>query len=401
LADLTTEKVLKTITLPGAALSLVFTADGNELLVGGYDRMLIRCSIPDGKVVHKYVDKAPQIFGILPSAEGNFATLTREPALRIWELSTPKEVKWAAFPVPLGQQLLRLSWNGRILATVDAKRTLRFFDTQSAKLLSSIDNAFANAEETESVQISLDGTRALALTAGHNGSKVVVWEIATGKSLRELDVKGLATAAGFTANGKSVITAPQRGVGVPDSTNKLGVWNLSTGSGSEMAVGSVSLRERNTSMRLWCRETLALKQIEPSPDGRLLALIEESKSTDRHGGTLYAYSVMLVDLASGIELTSFFPDTPPYRLWFYGLAYDKPGRFPVSWSADSKFLAYAGTSLIVTDLANSKLHESSSRFCTHTGPINALHWLPDGSLITGSDNGSMLLWQPPQIPPPN
>jgi WD40 repeat protein len=396
LRDLTTNHDVHTITMPEEVTSFVFTADGKGLLAGGQKGTVLRCAVPDGKLMHHYLEPSP-IFGILPGPKGSVIALTRQPALHVWDVSTLQETKWAEFSLRPGERLLRLSANGRIFATVDDMRTLRLYDTASARLLGTNKQALANDEDEESLQLSLDGSRALVLTSGQfpNG-KVVVWGTATGKVLHELQVTAGTTAAIFTADGQCVITAAENDNSF--EAVKPRAWDLATG--KMIKQFGVRTFDEQVEPSGGAIRNFRVLQMEPSPDGQWLAIFEQAMHYG-HRRFSPANHVRILNWASGAELTSLGRGTPPHWVWLDATRNDGRSKsWPLVWSADSKCVACASNSeLLVIDLGHRKVYGQwvqdlppRHRVC------QALHWLPDGRLLSGSDDGSMLLWIPAEMP---
>ncbi|KAG9309483.1 WD40-repeat-containing domain protein [Chiua virens] len=141
--------------------SVVFTADGNRILVGGAGSK-IRCwGTDDGKEVTKTMDAGDVVYNIAVSQDG----------------------KWI------------VSGGGRGTASA------RVFDAESGELVTELKG---HRGAVGAVDVSLDGTR---IATGSDDQTARIWSLSTGNQLQRLPHHCLLAAAKFSPNGRLLATA--------------------------------------------------------------------------------------------------------------------------------------------------------------------------------------------------
>ena len=143
------------------------------------------------------------IYGVAYSPDGQFLlTASGDPAIKVWQLPSGKEVK--AFAGPNGHKQLVLavavSPDGTQFASGGSDNSVRIWDFPSAKHL----REYPTSDEPRAVAASPDGKR---LAGGGKDGKVRVFNAADGKQLYEVTThKGAVTGLAFSPNGQLLVS---------------------------------------------------------------------------------------------------------------------------------------------------------------------------------------------------
>jgi WD40 repeat protein len=150
--------------------------------------------------------------------------------------------------------------------------------------------------------------------------------------------------------------------------------------------------------------------VEPSPDGKYLAVLEQVTgqiSTYTPPGApglpprpFAGWQMTIWDVKTGKELARFEVGTQQAQP---GKMPGPPGGSPVvpedpppvQWSPDSKVLACATNTDVLLFAVTTARQWTSQQ--AHRGKVTALLFTPDGKLVSGSDDGTMLVWNATKV----
>jgi WD40 repeat protein len=200
---------------------------------------------------------------------------------------------------------------------------------------------------------SPDG-KTLAAADDQNG--VRLWDVATGTELRRLTGHGKRVQmVAFTPDGRQLASAGNDGT--------VCVWDVAAGT---------------------CLKTLPLEGFATclwfSPDGALLFVADDYRSGSGFAATIHVFETItgqrLLDLDTGRQA--------PQGFWLA-----QSGRVLAAASAPDSWCTF--------DLATGKaLHKDPRR----VGDCNAVEFAQDGHMLAaGYEDGRLVLWQPPVMPP--
>jgi WD40 repeat protein/transcriptional regulator with XRE-family HTH domain/energy-coupling factor transporter ATP-binding protein EcfA2 len=375
--DATTGKVLFLGNLGhiGPPLDIAFSPDGRLAATGGIDQKAKVWDTITGRVLYTLPGHAYDILSVAFSPDGTrLATAGLDNTVRVWDLTPAKEalfipfadavtVDWSMqlsyspdgsriltdypdgnariWDATTGTELLQLSPrntnvlhtsyspDGKLLATANEDNTITVWDGQTGKpritLVGHNDFIFHTA-------FSPDGTSLASRADG----KIIIWDLASGKSLRAIPGPGFSSVA-YSPDGKRILSGYGWRQGV--------IWDVATGEslfylpgwyadeiwsvaysadGKYLALGghtgAIGIWDAKTGKQLLNLKGhgARISAIVFSPDGKWIA----AASAD---GTAHMW-----DTATGANLLS--------------LPVDSGGAGGVSFSPDGKRLAVGGTS---------------------------------------------------------
>ncbi|MBY0526924.1 MAG: WD40 repeat domain-containing protein, partial [Gemmataceae bacterium] len=362
--------------------SIDFSSDG-KLLVAAGGHVVRLWDVETGK------DKRPSasghegaILSIAMNAERQLvATLGTDGAARLWHAATGKEVARIDGPKLSDPQLafmqafgsLAIAPHGDIVAIAWPDGTTTLYDVPGKQVLRKIENT---------------GTRVLfapggkTLISGDGMGRVFLWDVRTGKQLRQLAgagpnelapedamFGGPGVSLALSPDGKTLATAD---MGMDGLEFGIRLWELSTGKqrrhfrfkseldGSPRGVPGAGIGLPAPGVNIG-----GISGIAFSPDGKTLAW-----ST---GG-----SIRLCDLAQGKEIRRFGGQEGAIA----EMAFSPGGKYLAAASDDGTLQVWetaTGTAL--------------GQLTGHRGPLTALVFAPDGkTLITGGVDTTILYW---------
>src|SRR5262249_35356792 len=344
-------------------VGFVFSPDGKTLAGGDYNVRLgpqrstlggiLLWSTATGKLLHFFETPAFIVEQVVVSPDGRFlASRTTAPGtvagqeFRLWELASGK---------PL--QVIQ-TWSGGLAFTADSQtlisagEKLSAWETSSGKEVS----RFKAADEKEvwfaSLAIAADGR---TLAAGNRLGRASLWDVNTGKRLRQLQLHPLHV----DGDGERV-SSPVMPLVFSSDGRALVFGN----DYDQITIASAATGQRLHQFRSRCTaRSLAL-----SPDGKTLA------ST----GPTNARVIHLWETASGKERLQIGENRDAFR--------------SVVFSADGKTLISGGQETIrFWDAVTGK---EVGQLKGHRGAVTALALLPDGKgLVSGSSDTTILVWQ--------
>ena len=274
--DSTTGRELGVIArFDSAADTMAVSPDGKTLLVGGYlggrrfalwsiaERREIRslprieprnpvrhvAFSPDGKTVasewriwdvatgqvlvtfrdrDEEKNRSANFFPIFYSPDGTQIITTEDEGVRIWDIRSGKEARWAV-RAKIHHDQVALSPDGRYLATgglvahlrgSDPDPPIHLWELASGQEVATLEG---HKESTRGLAFSPDGRLLASCSGGYRSSNdqtVRIWDVATGRELRRFQGHlGAVNAVAFTPDGRSVVS------GSDDAT--VLVWDVS------------------------------------------------------------------------------------------------------------------------------------------------------------------------------
>jgi WD40 repeat protein len=315
----------------------------------------------------------------------------------------------------------------KVLATIE-QEGVSFWDVGTGKeTRHTVDMRWGMASA-----LSTDG-KLLAVAAVPNDNTIHLWEVASGKHLLQLrGHEGQIHALGFSADGRTLVSAGGRQVWVWDTTTGKEVCHASVGpaelgvavspDGKTFACAGwdaasvVSVRELATGKELHHYELpLGVRQIGFAPDGKTLAAVEDwNDDGGARENKVYLWDVAtgnlrrLVPLREHILCVAFSPDGKSlatghlgtFHVWDLATG-QKVERFEghsgrtnhVAFAADGKTLATSGDNTIrLWDAATGR--EIPPPGDGHQGPVQALAFLADGkTLVTVGEDRTLRHWE--------
>jgi WD40 repeat protein len=272
---------------------------------------------------------------------------------------------------------------GRMLASGSLDRTVKFWAIGDA--LTERDLLTAHTGSVESLVFSPDGQ---TLASGGSDGRIRTWVMATGRPLVELEAPGVrkpVRSLAISHDGRTL------------ADSRVGLWDLKTGRLLELAsadtsdsaaafspVAAIVAMARDGNTQLW--DAVTGKPLRPlrtsplhgvhslafSPAGRMLGSAGEDQK------------VTLWEVATGRQLTN---DLVGHKGGISSLAFSPDGRALTSGG-------YDGT-VIIWDVADPAKPSLRRKLEGNAGAIWAVAYSPDGkSIASGNDDGTVKLWDP-------
>jgi RNA polymerase sigma factor (sigma-70 family) len=307
------------------------------------------------------------------------ATVGRDGFVRVWDLSTGKEVS-SFCPPQSSVRAFTYTADGQAVTLATSDEGLRLWDATTGRAIGKL---FGAGQERSFVEISWDGK--VAVTAAYNDTTAQVWDTATGKELRRVTTGHTVRLRALRLSQDGRLLAS---LGWKDDSVRL--HDTRTGAlrhvfaGEEAPAGTLAFSadgqwiagvRRNRSVLLWDAVTGKLaRRLEPPPRERIesVAFAADSKTLISGGE-----QVRFWDVATGKPVRQL---TPPRRSGWY-----------VAPAPDGQTLATWGEcELLLWELKTGRRRLLGRG---HQGPVNDLAVSPDGRLVATTCFGDVArLW---------
>jgi WD40 repeat protein len=328
-------------------IALRFTPDGKKLISAAWDNTIRVWNLAGGKEERQFKGHEDVVTGLELSPDGKqLVSSSQDNTLRVWDFAGGKELRrmtcWASG--------ISLAPDGRTLAA--AAQVVLLWDIQTGKQLRQIGKAGVAGNGLRGVCYSPDG-KTLAVLG--QGGHVSLWDVAAGKELLSLQgLKRPALAMAFSPDGKVLATGgggyAQPGVNFDNFLTEFKLWDVKSGKQLRSCEG----------------HTYYVSAVAFSPKGETLASASED------------FSVRLWDWRTGRELLRFTGHSQAIT----SLAYTPDARTLVSASAD-------GT----VRLWDAREGKEQAVLRGHTRAVRAIALGAGGkTLATGALDGTIRLW---------
>jgi WD40 repeat protein len=326
------------------------------------------------------------VYSIVYSADGKYIlTGSGDPAIKVWDAATGKEIK--SFAGPSGHKGLvlavALAPDGAQFASGGADNSARVWDFPSSNHL----RQFALSEAGSAVAVSPDGGR---LAGGSKDGKIRLWNASDGKQLFEISGHaGAVTGLAFSPNGQTIASTGA------DST--LRYWNVNDGkpitsfAAHPGAVNSIAFAPNNTAvytsgpdgtLRFWSLPAVASRSLQPSFKDPVTAF-----ALAPDGGQLVAGSGKTVRL-SAVNTGATTREFAGANDTITSVAVTSAGTYLAAGCSDSRLLLWQGKDGQV--LMNQPAHQ---------GAVTGLAFHPTNSqLATVGKDGMLRLFAVPPGP---
>jgi WD40 repeat protein len=189
---------LRKFKVPGGATSLIFSADGTQLLTAGYDGIVRAWRISDGRLASQYRGAQDTIWALSLRPDGReLAAAGEDGVIHLWSLET------GAVRTLKGHQ--RTAWaidyapDGRALVSGGFDKTVRIWRAGTPPKTIS-----GHTEAVVGLDISPDGR---LLASGGDDSTLRFWNGNDGKALRVIDAGNHLWDVEFSRDGKWLATS--------------------------------------------------------------------------------------------------------------------------------------------------------------------------------------------------
>jgi len=326
----------------GSICNLLLTRDGKTLVSSDYygSRTVCVWELATGKLLHRFPGNYDQQ-NIALSADGKLVAIGQKKAIVLWDLASGEEFRRLALA---DMHSLAFSPDGKTLAAAGYDAEIHLWDFTSGKEISKIRWPLQNEPAGLAVLAFTPDGRTL-IAGGIFGSKIRLWDVASGKQRHELDAKGGDIFSfALTPDGAILATGNRQG--------GISLWDVKTG---------------KMIQKLQSKGRKACTGVAFAPDGKILAAIEREDNKD---------IVSFWDIASGKELPR--PKNDIHAFW------------NVVFAPDGKTLITGWCSAIrLWDLATGKEVGPAAGAPAFAGWTTIS---PDGRLLAYGRNNDICLW---------
>lgn len=179
-----------------------FSIDEKRVITASLDSVKIWDAI-SGDLLNSFNEYAPRQSNIssmhFSSDNKYFAILPKyDTTIRVRDAHSGKLVRTlAGHTRPIN--FMQFSPGGKMIVTTSWDNSAKIWNIQTGKLIADLDK---HAGSVWSAYFSPDGKS--VITASHKGA--IVWDVATGKLIRKINIQGEIYSAQFSADGKNIIT---------------------------------------------------------------------------------------------------------------------------------------------------------------------------------------------------
>jgi RNA polymerase sigma factor (sigma-70 family) len=285
---------------------VAISADGRKILTAGHEGQICLWERTAARLIWQ-TRQAGSVTHMVWAADGKTAVTADGDTLRVWDVATRKEARKIAGPKAY-LRALAISPDGSLVVAACWDRTIRFWTIADGLERSRITVPSRNRDYRGDCPIAFtpDGKTLISGSADNTQDVIYVWDVATGKELRQIKRHALRMAV--SPDGRTLATT--------DSDGVLHLWDVATGKESR----------RIDNARCAC---LAF-----SPDGRCLA-------TGDGAGVIHLW-----EFATGRERRrlsgheSGQTDAASFTAGVSSLAFARDGRTLISGGGDTTVLVW-------------------------------------------------------------
>jgi WD40 repeat protein/serine/threonine protein kinase len=359
------ERMLRLKGHLGAITSLAFAGDGKALVSGSQDGSARVWDLTTYGKPWKLAMADENMVDLAYSPDGRWLA-TGDYSVRLWDPRSGRLVR--TFPGPSYEIGLRVAFspNSRTLATGGHNSRVTLWDVETGREIHRLDgryseswDSYAAEKPIGSLAFSPDGTLLAAgfgqpswLSRSDRRQKIKIWEVASGREARVLEVENHVRSLSFSPDGKRLVAAC-RDNGVP-------VWEVAS----------------------W-RETIWPRTQSPSSAGPDAAITAWSVGFSPDGTLLAAGfadgAIVLWETATGSIVRTF----GGHASHVIQLAFSPDGRTLASASHDK-----------TAKLWDFRSGRELRTLRGHSLDLTSLAWSPEGDVLaTAAEDRSILLWE--------
>ena len=320
----------------GPIHDLAFAPEGNLIATASADRTTRLFSFPEGKLIHTFTGHTREVFAASMDESGKLlSTGSGDKSFTVWNLQTKNKISTGEHIGPVKR--LIFSKDSKTLYTAGGwNQQTRAPVAKSIQVSTGKTQQYFAGHEVQVASIALSADGSLLATGGEEGS-IIVWDLAAGKILRELEghridgernqtFRGIYALA-FSPNGKLLAS------GSDDET--LRIWDVL----------------RGTQIQKLTAHTMSVRGLSFSPDGALLASADYSEGAVRIWDTSSWKTLEIIEIPSNTVFPKAFSFHPLHPILFVALTpegaknTDGPefesaeGHFVRAWAFNTSALA--------------------------------------------------------------